>query len=807
MRAVLSLMILGLFVKACFNDQAKKNKSSILSQLIQDSEKRQFPFTNGEAGLVFKESESSKHLISRIQEVLDSDFSWKFQGPIGISGRMLCLDINPKDTQEVWAGSASGGLWKSTQSGIGPDAWKPVKTGFPVSSFSAIAINPDSSNIILAGTGEIYNSNKKNQGRFYRTLRGFVGIGILKSTDGGLNWHLSLDWSKYEDRGINRIAFDPSDSKIVYAATTHGLYQSFDAGENWDLILDKKLVCDVLIHTFDGRKLTVSVGGIGADDYGIFSSIDRGKSWIKVPYPDSTVRQGKIMIAHQKFNPDRIYAILSDQFKTIGFIRTIDGFKTFFQHSIPDISSYQGWYTRGLAVNEENSANILAGGVDLFSDEKGFGNQFKRLYASDTKVHVDFHDIVKNPIKPNSVYFCTDGGIFRSDDFGKTFYDCNGGLYTTQFYAGDFEDLENGRILGGLQDNQTAYRNGSGSWKKVASGDGGPCYFHPTDPNIQYYSAQNFNIFKSENAGNTWKEIIRPSANSSFISPFIMHPQNGDLLYGATDRVLFSSNQGDGWSESTALLDGNFIHVMNVHPTDPEHIIYAGISKSENRLKLYSSKNRGVYFDEIGETLPNRYVTDIEFMPSQDQTIAISLDGYLNDHVYLSKDGGVSWSNPGKGLPDLPVHCILIHPESPKVIYAGNDLGLFVTMDEGLNWFNATDSTMDAVPVYDLKLIKNENKIGIFTHGRGVFTTNLIQPSISNVDYPVVKENSMAFAFSRDQFLSLVADNTMGILVSIQGQSIPMSSQRIYKDWGNLTSGVYYFITDQIKIKCLIGQL
>lgn len=805
MRTYFFLIIVSLSFQCCYKGQEKGPESSLYLRLQLESERRLFPFPTGQSCFLQKNTDHNFLQIPKAQEVSDTDLSWTFQGPIGISGRMLCLAINPQDTQEIWAGSASGGLWKSQTGGIGPEAWKPVRTGYAVSSFSALAVNPDSGHIILAGTGEIYNSNNSSQGRFYRTLRGFSGIGILKSRDRGKTWQLSLDWSEYEDRGINRIAFDPSDTRIVYAATTHGLYQSQNGGNDWQLILDKSMVADILIHSYNGSLLTASVGGIGATDYGIFTSNDRGLSWTKIPYQNGSIRQGKIMIAQQNSNPDRIYAIFSDQFKTIGFMRTPDRFRTIFQHNIPDISSYQGWYARGMAIHEENSSSVLAGGVDLFLDERSFGNQFKRLYASETKVHVDFHDIIKNPQNSNSVYFCTDGGIFRSDDFGKSFYECNGGLHTTQFYTGDFENTSNGRILGGLQDNQTAFRDDSGKWKKVASGDGAYCYFHPTDPKTQYYSAQNLNIFRTSDSGNSWSELLRPSANSSFISPFIMHPQFGDLLAGASDRIFISTNRGDKWSENPAMLDGNFVHVLNMHPSDPDFIIYTGISKSSSELKIMASRNMGQDFDNIGKNLPNRYVTDIEFLPADPDIIAISMDGFLNDHIYLSKNGGSSWSNPGKGLPDIPVHCILFHPESSKIIYAGNGFGLFVTWDEGESWYNATDSTMDAIPVYDLKLLKEENKIGIFTHGRGVFTCNLIKQTISSTRPDIPKFQDLAYAFSEDHFRSIFIQNDAGVLISGDGVIKSMTSQQVIKNWTSLPPGIYYFITGQKKVKCLIG--
>ena len=92
---------------------------------------------------------------------------------------------------------------------IGVEAWEMVPTGFPVLGVGAIAIDPNNSEVIYVGTGEVYNFDFAAPGAVNRLTRGSYGIGILKSTDGGTTWEKSLDWSLYDETGIQDLLINP----------------------------------------------------------------------------------------------------------------------------------------------------------------------------------------------------------------------------------------------------------------------------------------------------------------------------------------------------------------------------------------------------------------------------------------------------------------------------------------------------------------------------------------------------------------------------------------------------------------------
>ena len=186
---------------------------------------------------------------ARLASALDREVvaPWQPIGPQNIGGRTLAVAFNPQNPQTVWAGAASGGLWRSTTGGAGADAWDRVLTGYPVLGVSSIAFAPGDSMTLYIGTGEVYGYQNAAPGVVDRTTRGSYGIGILKSTDGGATWSKSLDWSYQQQRGVASLAMHPSDPNTLYAGTSEGTYKTTDGGVTWNRVHDVLMSMHVLI--------------------------------------------------------------------------------------------------------------------------------------------------------------------------------------------------------------------------------------------------------------------------------------------------------------------------------------------------------------------------------------------------------------------------------------------------------------------------------------------------------------------------------------------------------------------------------
>ena len=654
----------------------------------------------------------------------------EFLGPSGISGRMISIALNPKDTNELWVGSASGGLWRSDSAGRGKDTWKFVPLGYPVNSISAIAISPFNTKTIYIGTGEVYSFTGTDGGVYKRTLRGSYGIGLLKSIDGGLHWNVvsSLPMNHH---GINKIVFHPFDSNQIYVACSNGLYKSEDGGKQWNFAIQNHYISDLLIHKDDSLVVFAGIGGHLSPDYNIYKSIDGGKNWKPMldQYPHNN---GKIMLAAYAKNKNLMYAILSDTFETTHILRSKTQFETHTVTSTKDIATYQGWYASGFQIKEDDSTLMVAGGVDLFLDKTGYANGFYNLLYDQLKYHVDFHGIISNPKDPRKLYFVTDGGVFRSNNFCKTIFPINDGLLTGQFYYGSVSQSVANYYVGGMQDNRTAiFEPHTTSWRNIHYGDGTANAIVEGDQSMLYCASQNLEIYKSQDTGTTWRKILNRDLNTCFISKFILSKWDKNVLFAGGVNLLITKNGGETWETKMNPEEcGPIVTLYENDYVQEGKIYFSTTSTSSSKSKIFSYDLKKNQFKNITQNLPNRNIRDITSSPIDPSKLYIVMDGYATQHVYQSNDEGESWEILTDSLPDVPHYSIHIDPKHPEIIYVGNEYGLYVSRNNGKAWENIALGEFDIVKIYDIQYSPIDNKIILFTHGNGVIRMDAMKPSI-----------------------------------------------------------------------------
>ncbi len=441
---------------------------------------------------------------------------WRQIGPKNVGGRTISLAINPLDPRILFAGAASGGIWRSDNSGYGVDAWHYLETGFPVLGVNAIAIDPADTARVYIGTGEVYGKNSSTGGLYIRTTRGSYGIGILRTSDGGRTWEKCLDWSYEQQRGVLSLKIDPNDTNRLFAGTSEGLYRSSDRGDTWDLVLDVDMVVDIAINHIDSDTLFASCGNLGVpSDAGIWRSMDGGDTWTELGsvLPDHWT--GKTLLDIYQAAPNVIYAdvanALSDEDPAgVGLYRSLDSGDTWEEltsgfSGYNSIARYQGWFSHFVCVHPQDSSRVVVAGVYSYRSTDG-GRTFSReshtnWYYGGTPVgaqegdgnysHADNHCFVRHPTQPNTIFFGTDGGIYRSTDFGQTFTSRNGSYQTTQFYNGfTSSDTDEDFAIGGLQDNSTVVYLGQDAWQRTLGGDGGFTGLFPEYPDILLASTQ-----------------------------------------------------------------------------------------------------------------------------------------------------------------------------------------------------------------------------------------------------------------------------------------------------------------------------
>lgn len=683
----------------------------------------------------------------KLEASLRNDFNntWEALGPFNIGGRTLCLAVNPLDTNILYAGSASGGIWKSTSAGKGATGWVRLETGFPVLGVSAIALDPSNPEVLYVGTGEVYNVENSAPNVAFRTTRGTYGIGILKSTDGGQSWTHSLDWSYGDLRGVQDIKINPLRPATVYAATTEGLLRSYDAGASWQTVHSTGMAVDIEIDPADTNRVFVTHGSLDDDALsGVYRSEDGGNNFIKLAAGLPEAYSGKTLLQISPSQPQTIYASVGNSFNQVGLFRSDDHGDTWALVNSTDVCTYQGWYSHDVAVNPSNPDELVWTGIDLWKSYDGGASadqktQWWAWYFGQTQagesegppyyVHADIHRAYWLDTDPNKVYVVTDGGIFVSYDGGESWEGRNGGYQTQQFYANLGNSSTNPLLaIGGMQDNSTAIYTGSGNWTRVLGGDGECAAINPVNDQIMYGSSQYLNIRKSVNGGASFYGINPGwgSEATAFNGPFELSPSDPDLMYAGAQSLWRSIDGGESWEQTAPgqFAGGDFIVTIAPSPLNTNMVYCSTAPAITDQSRVFKLDAETGQADEM-TGLPNRLCMDIACHPTEANTAYAVFAGFGAEHVWQTLDGGASWQPIDNGLPDVPVNTILIDPLLPDHLYIGNDLGVWLSTDAGASWNLYSSDAPNALMVMHLSAAPGR-KLRVATYGLGVWQTDMV---------------------------------------------------------------------------------
>lgn len=685
---------------------------------------------------------------------LGQEPGWQAMGPTNGGGRTLTIAFDPLNPDTVYAGSASGGLWRSTTGGVGATAWQRVPTGFPELGVSTIAFEPGSSDVIYIGTGEVYNHQTAGDLEADRRTRGSYGIGILKSIDGGASWFKSLDWSYNQRHGAWAIRIDPFDSDVVWAATTDGVYKSVDAGQNWTRKHDVVMAMDLVIHPTNTDVALVGCGDLESPGRGIYRTTDGGETWSQIAgggVPSDFA--GKIQFGVTPANPDLVFASIGNGFELYGpdnftwLLRSTDFGDSWELRSTTDYSRWQGWYSHDVAVHPTDPDTVITVGIDIWKSIDGGLNLTQMSNWSTYYVgvlppggpegepdysHADHHDVIFHPTDPNVVYFGNDGGVFRSLDGGNTFEGVNGGYQSQQFYNGSISyPTSADHAMGGLQDFASAVYRGNGQWQRwVFGGDGGWCAIDTSNPDVIYATAQWLTVAKSIDGGVNFLDISPPDLGGpvAFLAPLVMSPTNPEVLYAASNYIFKTFDGGDLWyvAQGGTQIDGNPILLLAV-AQDNDDVLYAASSPFVDRGRVHRTTDGGSTFTDITGDLPDRYPGDMIVDPTDEATVYLTLSGFGTSHVFKSTDYGTTWDDIDGGvLPDVPTTAVAVDPAFPGHIYVGNDIGVYFTADEGAHWVQLDLGLPEAVLIGDLSISVAGRRLRAATHGQGMYERSLL---------------------------------------------------------------------------------
>ncbi len=687
-------------------------------------------------------------------------------GPGGMSGRVTAIDAEAGNPSVFYVGTASGGIWKTSNGGIN---FTPVFDEQEVANIGSLAVDPSNRDIIWAGTGE---GNPRN------SLNG--GMGIYKSLDGGRSWkRMGLE----DTRHIHRIIIHPDHSNVVYVGAIgspwgphpeRGVYRTTDGGKSWEQILfvnDATGVADMVMDPDNPLKLFVAMwehqrwpwffksGGPGS---GLHMTVDGGETWTKVTEGLPGGELGRIGLAIARGNSKYVYALVESDKNAI--FRSTDGGYTWEKRGDKNIGN-RPFYYADIFVDPSNENRLYT----LFSmvnvSEDG-GKSFSTLIRDN--IHLDHHAWWINPSDPSFMIDGNDGGLAITHDQGKSWRHVTN-LPVSQFYhiGVDMELPYN--VYGGMQDNGSwrgpgyTWSNGgiiNTYWDFLMGGDGFDVVPVPGDPRFCYAMSQQGNVSRIDLE--TGGEVdIKPAKTGEtelrfhWNAAIAQDPFKRDVIYFGSQFVHRSEDRGNSWRTISPDLTTNDTSkqkynqsggltydvtgaenhtcILTIAPSPVENgLIWAGTDDGNIQITIDGGKNWDNCSPRIRELPAGAWVPQIVPSSVRGGEAFVVVNNYRqNDYapyLFHTTDYGRKWSRV-VDQSDVPGYVLSFaqDPEESRLQFLGTEYGLYVSIDGGMEWTKWTNG-FPTVSTMDLVIHPREPDLVIGTFGRSAFILDDIRP-------------------------------------------------------------------------------
>lgn len=667
--------------------------------------------------------------------------------------RAVLVDtLNDPTGNTVITGGVSGGLWKCTNFLSGIPNWVPVNDYLDNLAISSICQDPTNPSIMYFATGEATSN-----------ADAVFGKGVWKSTNAGASWTLLPSTANFIRN--YKIVCDAAGNVYLGARITTtpavqsaGLLRSKDKGVTWTNITPVNLTsngnCTDLEISSTG-KLHASFGYLGtivnhrytADPANVTSADWLSGAGIRaLPTPPAAVRMELACVA------DTLYAVtVNTAYNVDSCYKSIDGGATWTKQNTTafaaGLGSGQGWYNLTIAINPQNTSEIMMGGLDAYRSINSGQTATRATFWVTTApyVHADHHFMQWWRAGTESrILIGCDGGLFLSKDAGTTWADKNRNLAIKQFYACSIHPAAGSDyLLAGAQDNGSHQLNNPGlSYSiEVTGGDGCFVHINQQNPQIQFTSYVYNQYRRSVNGGQTWSAVNLSGSAGLFVNPFD---------YDDANNIMYASNGANAirrWADanttttstvlSVTALGGGNASAFKVSPYTP-HRVFIGSSNGrlvrlDNANTVTAATIAANVTDIRGATFSGGNINCINTGTSDNVLVAVFTNYGINN-VFISTDGGTSWTAIDGNLPDMPIRWAVFEPGSDSKMILATEAGIWRTDNiNGAATVWMPDTEFPTVRTTMLKVRTSDNTIVASTHGRGLFTAtilNTVQPEV-----------------------------------------------------------------------------
>lgn len=718
---------------------------------------------------------------------------WREIGPSVVGGRISDLAVDPTNTSTIYVGTATAGIWKSTNHGT---TWNEIFTDNVTSSIGDVTLAPSNPNIVWAGTGEPQNRQSSPWGH-----------GVFRSLDAGQTWQfLGLE----ETRHISRIKVHPNDPETAYVAAVgnlwkatpeRGVFKTTDGGATWEKVLhidDYTGAIDLVMDPADPNTLFAAMytrqrtawgfNGSGAGS-GIYRTLDGGTNWTRLEEGIPTGHLGRIGLDIYERDGNILFASIEARRGQTGLYGSTDRGNswTFLSDTNP-----RPMYFSMVRIDPNDPERIYLGGQNLMRSDDG-GRTFSDQGARN--VHLDHHALWIDPDNSNHVILGSDGGLSVSFDRSESwrFYD---NLPISQFYEIDLDRRNPFWICGGLQDNgswcgpsKTLDSQGirNADWVNISGGDGFYVKIDPENPNTIFSESQNgriglLNLETGERSSIAPRPLFDDDEGSlprkdypsdqvveadereyrfNWNTPLLLSQDDSRSIYLGSQMLLKSTDDGTTWTQIspdlTFDIDRSQLSIMDEFPSDSMLSRHDGVSFystlttiDESPLntevmytgsddgRVMKTTDGGLHWSDLTSNIPdlpnNTYVSRLVSSKAIEGRVYGTFDGHYSgdfqSYAYRSDDFGESWEKITSGLPESSVNVILEHPDQENLIFLGNEVGVFVSINAGDHWERLMNG-LPTVPVDDIKIHPRNDDLVIGTHGRGIWILDNISPLVA----------------------------------------------------------------------------
>lgn len=616
------------------------------------------------------------------------------------NGRLFAMAIHPSNLNTIYVGSPGGGLWKTTNGGT---TWTPLTDHNALWMYIySLAIDPLNQNIIYAGTG-----NSGNQ--------------IIKSTDGGANWTVI---GSGPTGNIRKILIHPTSTNIVFAAATNGLFRSTNGGTTWAMVSSSQTED---IEFKPGSPSTMYAAG----NTSIRRSTDTGVTWTALGSAQGITNTGRALIAVTPANSNVVYVVQATG-NTFGRLYYSSNSGASFTTKItgnaavtPAINNFFGYFpdgtdTRGQAnhdmaicVSPTNANEVYIAGIIVFKSTNG-GTSFTAMTEwglpnSTGYNHADVHGL--EFVGNTNLYSISDGGLYRSTDYGDNWLNRSTGLGISQIYRMASAPTNTNIWTAGSFDNGSSTRQSSSLVSSWLGGDGMEGLISPTNHLNIWGTCQNGELHRSTDGGNTESYLFN-IPGGDWVTPLAMHPTNETIIFAGGSGIYKSTSSGSSFTQISPSITATISDIA-VAPSNANYI-YASTSNI-----LYVTTNGGTSWSTNIISGAGQ-ITDICVSPTNASKIWITT---TNGRVRRSTNAGLNFTDITATLPAIAARTIVVDNSTNENLYVGMNIGVYTRNNTDTAWSVIT-SNLPRVAINELDIQQSSGRIRVATFGRGVWLYN-----------------------------------------------------------------------------------